>query len=67
MILRDITPEHLRCGIGACPAVFESDRGTLIVIGRKADGEIVSAMTGRAGSDELIIEIPKELILLVAK
>lgn len=47
---------------GTCPAVYETDRGTLAVQGRliidtEALGDSVSL-----GADEVIIEIPRELV-----
>lgn len=59
MRLKEITPIVLRCGVGACPAIFETDRGTLIVIGKriKVDGGLLEDKVSR---DEAAVEIPKE-------
>ena len=39
MPLREITPAHLRCGIGQCPAVFENGPEELVIIGKVVTGQ----------------------------
>jgi hypothetical protein len=63
MKLTDVTPERLRCGIGACPAVFRSDQGTFVVIGRKIEASVFRSLSGRVGPDEAVIEIPEGLLI----
>ncbi len=63
MQLRERTPKHLLCGAAVCPAIFESDRDTFVLIGRKLkpedlDGDFVD----RIGADEIAIEVPRELL-----
>ncbi len=63
MQLRERTPKHLLCGVAMCPAIFESDRDTFVLIGRnlkpeELDGDLV----GRIGADEIAIEVPRELL-----
>ncbi|HOZ46600.1 MAG TPA: hypothetical protein PLO37_06595 [Candidatus Hydrogenedentes bacterium] len=60
MRIREITPEPLKCIVGACPAVYETDRGTFILIGRQLD--VAQLLPGKVGSEETAIEIPQELL-----
>ena len=47
---------------GTCPAVYETDRGTLAVQGRLiCDPEALADCVHR-GSDEVVVEIPYELL-----
>ncbi len=62
MKLIEITPKQLQCGIGSCPAIFETDRGTYVVIGRNLVGELPHELKGRVSSHETVIEVPKELL-----
>jgi len=60
MILNELTPEALRCAVGPCPSVFETDRGTLIVIGRIVqDEEALRLLRGKIGEGESAVELPK--------
>jgi hypothetical protein len=47
---------------GTCPAVYETDRGTLAVQGRLVVEPEALGDSVNLGSDEVIIEIPRELI-----
>jgi len=63
--VRDITPrEFLSCAIGACPAVFETEEGTYLIVGRLLPKGAVSP--DRIGPDEVAIEIPAELLSNIA-
>jgi hypothetical protein len=47
---------------GTCPAAYETDHGTFAVQGRLVvDPEALADCVNR-GSDEVVVEIPKELI-----
>jgi len=47
---------------GTCPAAYETDRGTFAVQGRLvSDPAALADCVGRA-SDEVVVEIPKELV-----
>jgi|GEM_PF-3706121 len=37
MKIKDITPSRFSCAGGACPAVYDTDRGTYLIIGRKVE------------------------------
>lgn len=55
---RDLTPQHLRCGTGGCPAVFQASTGSLIIVGRTLDANAShSFLNGRVSSAEAAIEI----------
>ena len=57
------TPDKLYCLIGTCPSVFETDEGTFLIIGKKLNiKNIPEEVKRKIGSDEMIIEIPKNLI-----
>ena len=63
MKLKNITPKPLQCLIGSCPAIYLTDRGTAVVIGRRLDSAIVSELLpGKVGIQEEAIEIPRELL-----
>jgi hypothetical protein len=48
------------CGSGSCPTVYRTDRDTLLVQGYAATGVAVP-------DGELLIEIPRELLLEAAR
>ena len=61
MKLKEITPKQLRCGAGPCPAVYASDRGTLVIVGKKVSKEYLNKLLpGKVAPDEEGIELPKE-------
>jgi hypothetical protein len=47
---------------GTCPAVYETDRGTFAVQGRLITDPVALADGVNRGTDEVIVEIPKELV-----
>jgi hypothetical protein len=62
MIVKEVTPEAFRvckdCGCG-CPAVFETARGTYVIIGKKTDA---AAFGVSVGADETAVMIEKAMI-----
>lgn len=58
----DKTPDHMRCNIAACPAVYELDSGKLLIIGAKPSPEIGEKLSGKVGPDEYAIVISKQLL-----
>ena len=48
------------CGGGSCPTVYRTDRDTVLVQGNAATGVTVP-------SGELLVEIPRELLLEAAR
>ena len=61
MKVKEITPKAFLCEAGGCPAVFETDRGTCLIIGSRVDSA-ESLLSGRIGQDEVVIEVPAELV-----
>ena len=49
------------CGIGACPAIFETTKSSYILIGKKGYAKKLG-IANRVGKDEFVIEVPKDLI-----
>ncbi len=63
MKVTDITPAMHFCGIGLCPAVYKTDRGTVLVVGkRRKPNECSADLDGRVGPDEELVEIPIGII-----
>ena len=63
MRLTELTPEALRCGIGAiCPAIFKTDRGTYVLVGNAIDEKTSDDLARRIGAGECAIEIPAALL-----
>jgi hypothetical protein len=59
----EITPTNLRCGIGACPAVFKTPAGSLVIVGRSlSSGERGGFLAGRIAPDETAVEIDAALV-----
>lgn len=54
--LKDVTPQHLRCTFGACPAVYEYG-GELVIIAKRAPAELVKELENKIGDDELAVVI----------
>jgi tRNA A-37 threonylcarbamoyl transferase component Bud32 len=61
--LKDITPKAMQCvGIG-CPAVFDSENKTYVIVGKALRGrDIPAEIEKRIGAGEIAIEIPRELL-----
>jgi len=63
MKFREITPKEMRCMIGSCPAIFETERGTYIIVGEKIPSEkIPDRIKNKVGPDENAIEVPNKLL-----
>ena len=63
MKIKEITPEAFIChSSSCCPAVFETDNGSYIIIGKKLDVAAVAQLDGRVGADEFVIEVSKGMI-----
>lgn len=64
MKLIEKTPKSMVCpGLGWCPAVFETDHNTYIVIGTQlTSDQIEKFLKGRIGSGEIAVEFPKKLL-----
>ncbi len=63
MKLNDITPEAYVCSNCAnCPAVFETENDSYVIIGKKLSSAVVEQLKGRMADDEFVIEVPKGMI-----
>lgn len=63
MKLKEITPEAFVChSSSCCPAVFETDNGSYVIIGKKLSAAAAGQLEGRVGADEYVIEVPKGMI-----
>lgn len=60
MEIKEITPKHLKCGVGLCPAVYESN-DNYIIIGRCLSENQARALgiSNRIGKNEKAIIINK--------
>ena len=61
MKVKEITPNKFACMAGGCPAVFETNRDTYLIIGTQADTSD-KRLIGRIGPNEVVIEVPVELL-----
>ena len=61
MKVKEVTPKGLACIAGGCPAAFETDRGTYLIIGIKVDSS-EDLLQGKIGAGEAVIEVPVGLI-----
>jgi len=68
MEIYEKTPKSLRCLLSACPAIFETDRDSYVVIGTRLSLEVMSKLLyGRVGEGEVAVEFPKALLQDVLK
>lgn len=63
MKITNITPEEFYCGVGACPSVHITDRGTLIIVGSiVGTAERDKLPDLRIGVEETVVEVPIGLL-----
>jgi len=63
MKLKEITPSEFVChSATCCPAVFETENNSYVIIGKKLSASAVEQLAGRVGADEFVIEVPKGMI-----
>lgn len=61
--IKEVTPKALFCGLAACPSVFETDKDTFLIVGKKLDKlNIPDEVRNKIGKDEFVVEVPKNLI-----
>ena len=58
---KELTPVDMICIVGGCPAIFETNNDSYALIGKKLNADELG-ISKRIGKDEVLIEIPKELI-----
>ena len=65
MKAKEITPVSARCGVGPCPSIFQTDRGTFLVIGSiPAVNELPRNVRKKLGKGEVAIEVPQNVLLI---
>ena len=60
-ITKELTPKIMKCGIGACPAIFETSNNSYAVIGKILNAKTLG-VSKRVGKNEVLVEIPKGLL-----
>ena len=77
-LLKEITPDEFRCGVGMCPAVYElakldcgvgscptlyeDENHQNYLIIGKKAAPKMFGLEGKIGNDEVLISIPKDLV-----
>jgi hypothetical protein len=56
----NLTPSHLRCSMGGCPAVWKTNDGELIIIGKIAPEALTNHLRDQIGPDEFAVKISAE-------
>lgn len=65
--IKEVTPALFNCAVGPCPAIFETERKTYILIGAVIDSETAESLfPGRVGEGEMAVEVPRSLLPDVA-
>ena len=63
MKLKEITPTEYVCATcSACPAVFETENDSYVIIGKKLSGAALESVKNRIADDEFVIEVPRGMI-----
>jgi hypothetical protein len=63
MKLKNITPAEFICHTAnCCPAVFETENNSYVIIGKKLSASALEQLTGRIADDEFAIEVSKGMI-----
>ncbi len=61
--MREITPKHLTCGIGMCPALFDLGDGRVAIIGTTPnDGELPEKIKKKVGKQESVVILPSDYL-----
>ena len=59
-IKEELTPAHLRCSWGGCPAVYSLSDGKLLVIGKKPAEDLAAQIEGKVADDEFAVVLGPE-------
>ena len=61
--MENVTPKHLLCSIGACPAVFKAEDGTIVIVGKR-DPTRAALLTkeGKVAPDEEVVFVDPALL-----
>ena len=58
MKLKEITPAEFVCqSCQQCPAVFETDNNSYLIVGKILPASAVEQLKGRIGADEFVVEV----------
>ena len=60
-IKKELTPKSMTCGWGMCPAIFETDNNSYLLVGKKVNAKKLGILN-RVNKEEVLIEVPKNLI-----
>lgn len=59
-MLEDITPQALRCDSAWCVAVYKTEDGKLLVVGKKPQADLAKEIEAKVGPDEEAVVIDPE-------
>ena len=62
-INEELTPVHLRCGPGSCPAVYTLSDGDLLIIGKKLTNELSQEIAHKVADDEFAVKLSPEFFV----
>ena len=63
MKMKNITPEAFMCHTSnCCPAVYETETGSYVIVGRKLSAAAMETIKDRVADDEFVIEVEKGMI-----
>ncbi len=63
MKLKEITPAEFMCHTSSCcPAVYESENDTYVIVGKKLSAADMAAIQDRVADDEFAIVVEKGMI-----
>jgi len=61
MKLKDVTPPAFSCVDGHCPSIYETDKGTYLIIGTGLD-PVENMLGDKVAPHEAVVEIPMGLV-----
>ena len=59
-IEEELTPSHLRCVAGSCPAVYSLSDGDLLIVGKKLSDELFQEIAHKVADDEFAVKLGPE-------
>ena len=63
MKAKEVTPVVARCGVGPCPSIFKTDRGTFLVVGSiPAANDVPRNVRKKLGKGEFAVEVPQNVL-----
>lgn len=64
--LKDITPKQFSCTFAACPALYQTNEGDFVIVGKKADAQELG-IADKVGKDQEAVIMDKEMLEKVFK